>query len=460
MEDEDTGRTTRTVDAVEMEFDVPVGGALSTGREARDLGRRTPPRRMPGRRVADGRERVANASMADVRFQPGGMDTVATMMANLAGGGDEVDAATARSMMDDPALEGSRAVMLGAPDATTEGHVPPTMIESPVGGAGGVVVVDPPVDAAPGTFLAVLNDEPFDVVPAWLSVHQLPGYGADHIRGLARNVFRSFPCFVEQERHGRLTGRDGLADVGALCGIPGAAVSDMAEIDAAARWIIDNGAVIDAGRMTVAPIPGYRPRVVLACTEDESLLLVQEDAEARGPVAGGAYVYRWNGGRAFYARNPEAAASVTGMMATTPGAGRRLAAPVRALAAPRGPEGGDGAAAPGRAVVPRGSDLAGARRAPLRVGRAPRKARGLAHEIRDMGFGMEPGPAGAVLTLVEGDLELVAVPTDDVPLPRATALEVVATRDGIEVARAECASRAEVEAFAEAARAPAPPSPF
>lgn len=436
-EGEDGERVVTTVDDDAMEFDLPVGDVPSRvdGRDPVRPEARRRSDRVPGRRAgrAEAATRVASVHAGGIDPSPDGAGVVAGMLANLRGTTDEIDGATAAAMIGtapSTALPGPA----GAPLALSG----PEGADLPAMDAG-----DVPWDPVAGTFLDDVADASFDLAPAWLSIHQLPGYAMDSIRGMARAVFRSFPCFVDQERAGRAAGRDGLADVGALCGIPGAAVSSMAEIDEVARWVMDNGVVIDAGRMTIHPIPGYRPRVVLACTEDESFLLVQEDPDAGGPVTGGAYVYRWAGGRAHYARHPEHARAVTAMLAGPP--------PL-VLARPAPP------ALPGPPVrAPKGSDLSAPRRA---GGRRGGRDRGLAHAVRNLGFGMEGGPSGAVLVLERDGATVTARPAGGVGLAKSDTLEVTAVVAGDEVARATCASAEEVEAFVAGIDVPAPPSPI
>src|SRR3546814_19285474 len=49
-------------------------------------------------------------------------------------------------------------------------------------------------------------------------------------------------------------------------------------------------------------MPGYRPNVILAATDDETFLLVEERLE-RGAPADAAYVYSWAGGVTPYLAN-------------------------------------------------------------------------------------------------------------------------------------------------------------
>lgn len=176
--------------------------------------------------------------------------------------------------------------------------------------------------------------------PRWLRVYDLPRYMHEGIRRFGREIFRQYPCFVEQEREAQRDGEDPLGMIRLVANINGNGPNRSGEMDAIAVWLRQNGTPVGAEQMDFGrTLPGYRPRVVQAVTRDHTFLLVEERIREGAPTDA-VYVYSWRGGEAYY--------NDAGL--PLPGARRdRIAPAQRALPAPAGrdvPE-----RAPGRVEV-------------------------------------------------------------------------------------------------------------
>jgi hypothetical protein len=85
-----------------------------------------------------------------------------------------------------------------------------------------------------------------------------------------------------------------------LVDIAGRGPNPAAEMEAMVAWIRQHGRVVDAGQIDFAAImPGYRPNVILAVSENDSFLLVEDTRENGAPV-NATYIYSWVGGRRAY----------------------------------------------------------------------------------------------------------------------------------------------------------------
>lgn len=163
----------------------------------------------------------------------------------------------------------------------------------------------------PNTLPAVLTNSVFDKnsrrfksaetsQPRWLTIYDLPGYMRDGVRVLGRTIFRSFPCFKKHERAATEAGHEPLGSIRVLAAIQGGGPSTDAELNVMARWVRQNGVVIDHAELEFPlAIEGYRPRVILSATDNQSFLMV-EDSRERGAPCDALYIYSWVGGREFY----------------------------------------------------------------------------------------------------------------------------------------------------------------
>ena len=144
--------------------------------------------------------------------------------------------------------------------------------------------------------------------PRWHRVYDLPRYYQNQIRGLGRGVFRRFPCFAEHEAVMTQMGHDPLGSIQVMANLNGQGYpSEAWELNAIAEWVLGagGGRVVDARELTFATVmPDYTPRVIVACTETESFLLVQELVEMGAP-ADSTYIYRWHGGLRYYRDHPQ-----------------------------------------------------------------------------------------------------------------------------------------------------------
>jgi hypothetical protein len=144
--------------------------------------------------------------------------------------------------------------------------------------------------------------------PEWRSVKHLPGYMQQSMRAMARAVFRRFDSFARHEEICRAEGRDPLAEIQVVAEINGAGPNRKSDLDMVAGWIRRNGVVQDRATLEFPGlIDGYRPDVILAHSENETFLLVQ-DSRQRGAPVDGRYVYRWTGGMGFRLEAPASAA--------------------------------------------------------------------------------------------------------------------------------------------------------
>lgn len=252
----------------------------------------------------------------------------------------------------------------GAVRAQIEATLRPRTLQALVGAArheAGVQIV-----AAPGNDLVAAPP----AAPRWHSVRNLPAATQRPIMAFGRSVFRNFPCFQQLETRRRQAGADALAEVRLLASIGGRGPSTHAEVDEMSNWIRANGTALDAGQVGFGRVmPGYRPNIILAATESESFLLVQE-TRANGAPADASYVYSWEGGLAPYLANDQRRRVLEGMLAdqqpALPAPDEEIMEPIVRLADPvpepvvaraAAPE-----AAPARRAAPRRAARAGGNR--------------------------------------------------------------------------------------------------
>lgn len=301
--------------------------------------------------------------------------------------------------------------------------------------------------------------------PTWIEARHGAAYPSGPLRALARAVFSSFPCFADQAADSASRNRDGLGEIRLIANCAGRGPSDVRELRDMVAWMDENGLPTREGSFDFdSLLPGYRPAVVVALSEDTTFLSVVEDAGSGGPYVGDAlYVYAWKGGARHYRANPDALARLEALMTHGP-----------TLPAPTPERIGldDDAGEPDTAHdVPGANDalhvLGDDRRVvdaeafdveirearpPDRVdpGRPPLpgtgRRRGIAHDLRRVGFSTRTGDVGAVMW-IERDGVRVEASSVAGALAHAHSLEVIATRDGMEVARCECAAVDEVVEF-------------
>lgn len=249
---------------------------------------------------------------------------------------------------------------------------------------------------------------------AWGRIFDLPTYQVNAIRGQGREIFRSLPCYAALERELAPKGRDALGELQMLANVGGGGPHPQGEIDRVARWIRDNGRPVDARTLNLPRIPGYAPRIILACDEERSFLLVSEPA-FKGMQQGSTYIYGWSGGMRFYRERPAAGDALGAVMVNRlppPGVG---APPVAALPAPQG----------NRTAVPADAAPRRARQRPAPA--APASPSSLAAAFMDIGFSKHGTAAGPELTrATEGGGSATLVSAEDgVPLHKAGSLRLV-----------------------------------
>lgn len=146
--------------------------------------------------------------------------------------------------------------------------------------------------------------------PQWRPIYELPGYmgagpgqqdrAGEAIRSLGRTIFRSFPCFRRMQEECRQHRRDPLGEVQVLANIAGTGPNSTAEIDQMANWIRTNGMMVNASQVEFPNVMrGYRPNLILAASEDDSFLMVEE-RRANGAPMDATFIYSWRGGRQTY----------------------------------------------------------------------------------------------------------------------------------------------------------------
>jgi hypothetical protein len=155
------------------------------------------------------------------------------------------------------------------------------------------------------------NDPGAARAAAWRPLFELPGYAdpgrrGESIRTLGRGIFRNMPCFRRMEEECRVVGRDPLGEVQVMANIGGAGPTSPAQMDAMSVWIRQNGRIADSAQI-VLPHMGhaYRPNIILAVTENDSFLMVEELVR-NGAPSNSLFIYSWRGGRQVYLNNPEA----------------------------------------------------------------------------------------------------------------------------------------------------------
>ena len=153
----------------------------------------------------------------------------------------------------------------------------------------------------------------------WSPLFDLPGYRAagqmgDALRSFGRTIFRSMPCFRRMEQQCRAAGRDPLGEVQVMADIGGNGPTRPDQLGAMANWIRANGMMVDAARIEWPHFMpgGYRPTVLLAATDGDSFLLVDESRQA-GAHQDATYIYSWSGGRQFYLGDANARRALQGM---------------------------------------------------------------------------------------------------------------------------------------------------
>ena len=180
----------------------------------------------------------------------------------------------------------------------------------------------PDVDLAPALLEGPPAEEGGQAVqtqPRWLPIFELPAYlgrvvpGMDDaegqrragqaVRALGSSIFAAMPCYRTMRERCVAAGRDPLGEVQVLACINGQPHSQD-EMDAMVGWVRQHGRMIDAGQIEFRNVfRGYRPNVILAVSERDSFLLVEE-SRAQGAPWDATYVYSWEGGRRVYDEDP------------------------------------------------------------------------------------------------------------------------------------------------------------
>ena len=288
---------------------------------------------------------------------------------------------------------------------------------------------------------------------AWGCIASLPSYLMTVVRAQGREIFRSIPCYSALERELAPKGRDAMAEMQVLANVGGGGPHAQADIDRVARWIRDHGRPLDARTLTLPRIPGYNPRIILACDEERSFLLVSEPA-FRGQQPS-TYVYGWEGGMRFYRDRLEASDDLkalmvnrllpAGMVSTAPALPAPPAASATASALP----------AVRRSPAAASDPVRRPRQRPPQAQPAPSAATGLAAAFMDIGFSKHGTVAGPELTRPtdDGGKATLVSAEDGVPLHKAGSLRlVVIDNDGELVGEAVVASVDDLDA----ALSPAP----
>lgn len=269
----------------------------------------------PEEKPAPGRVSTAEEArrrMTQVQLDPEAMVRAAALLAGMPQVEDEIDDAQARAFARRRHEDGAAAIEAG-PDP-----VPP-----------------PPPNNLPARIERNVFARDPDWVPPpaevqWLTIYDTPRYYQSTIRSFGRFVFRTFPCFENHERQAEAAGHDPLGSIALLANMGPTGPSPQYELDQVAAWISRHGRVVDADEIRFPTVlPGYAPRIIVAVTETETLLLVDEKRERGSPVDA-MYIYRWRGGEGYYLDNPPALARfdrVTRQPA--------IAAPPRRLAPPQ-----------------------------------------------------------------------------------------------------------------------------
>jgi hypothetical protein len=123
------------------------------------------------------------------------------------------------------------------------------------------------------------------------------------VRTLGRAIFYNIPCFQRMAEDCRRQNRDPLGEVNVISrgGFNGNNTEE--EMNYMSNWIRQNGQIIDNDNIEFPNImAGYRPNIILATSENDSFLLVEETVE-NGAPAYAQYIYSWRGGRQFYPNN-------------------------------------------------------------------------------------------------------------------------------------------------------------
>lgn len=151
-------------------------------------------------------------------------------------------------------------------------------------------------------YAVALSSREIDVlkenVPQFHRIKDTPGYQQRMIRQLGRTVLRHFPTYAKMEEMCREAGVDPLGQIKTICTVTDTSEQHKRSIEQVAAWIQANGRVIDAretdfGR-EFGVMNGYRPREIVATTDDMTFLLVHEDEN--GPMGEQYYIYTFQGG--------------------------------------------------------------------------------------------------------------------------------------------------------------------
>jgi len=282
--------------------------------------------------------------------------------------------------------------------------------------------------------------------PRWLKIYETPRYLQDMIRALGEQTFRRFPCYAHHYAAAQAAGEDPLGSISLVGNIGGRGPNPVAEVDAVAGWIRDNGVLMAASQLAFPTMQGYEPRVILAAHGGTSFLLVEEKKETGAP-ADARYVYAWKGGMDFYLSRGGALGTLRGLRAV-----EGPAAPGRAPPAPA-------AALAFRTVT---VDPAEERRKrALRIKALPQaEAAPVSSELlraaRSLGFKTVGTPDGPALRLDSPEGTFMLMPAPGGTLPDSAAFRARRTDAEPGTEDVEVACLADIEAFVEGGSSPAP----
>jgi hypothetical protein len=111
-----------------------------------------------------------------------------------------------------------------------------------------------------------------EVVPEWHMVKNLPGYMSQAIRKLGKAVFSQYT-------------RTPIEQVQVLANLQGNGPNDKREMNAIAKWAVENGTKVTMGDIDFSVMPGYKADVAVYNVEGTQLMIVKDDF--------GQYVYAW-----------------------------------------------------------------------------------------------------------------------------------------------------------------------
>lgn len=137
-----------------------------------------------------------------------------------------------------------------------------------------------------------------DNIPKFIRIKDTPGYQQRMIRQLGRTIFRTIPTYRKMEEMCREAGVDPQGQIRTISTVTDTSPYHRKAIEQVASWILANGKDIDSRENDFGKnfnvMHGYKPREVIATTDDMTFLLVHEDE--RSPMGEQYYIYSFQGG--------------------------------------------------------------------------------------------------------------------------------------------------------------------